>query len=303
MAAPPLQAAILIRLRGMMSLRQRILFLAPFAVFVAAFIVGPAMLGFYSSFTDYDPRGDSPIRFVGASNYILLISDMEFQSAVRNAALFVPATVIIEMILGVVAAYELRKPFRGRGVVRVILLVPWLISPVANGLMWRFLFHRKTGLLNLVPALLGLPSIPDLRGPGFALAAVTAIEIWRKAPFVGFLVLPAMLAIPLEQWDLAELEGMSHIARIRHIVIPRLRRSLLTVMFLLFGDSVGTFEGIFIFYGGGPRLDTITPGFFSYWKAFKVFSWRTGAASAWLIAAAVLIIGVCYCILMRRGET
>jgi multiple sugar transport system permease protein len=287
----------------MMTVRQRILYLAPFAVFVAAFIVVPAMFGLYASFTDYDPRGDAPIRFTGAGNYILLVSDTEFLSAVRNAAVFVPAAVVIEMVLGVAVAYALRKPFPGRGVVRVILLIPWLISPVANGLMWRFLFHRKTGLLNLIPSLLCLPGLPDPRGPGLALVAVTAIEIWRKAPFAGFLILPPMIAIPAVQWDLAALEGLSLFARVRHVVLPRLRRSLWVVMFLLFGDAVGTFEGIFMLYGGGPRLDSITPGFYSYWKAFKVYNWRLGATSAWLIAAAVLAIGACYFAMIRRGET
>jgi len=284
-------------------MKRSILLLVPFAVFVTLFVVCPALVGLYSSFTNYDPRGSVPVRFVGASNYALLISDKEFQSAVRNAALFVPATVIIEMGVGVVLAYVLRKPFPGRGAVRVILLIPWLISPVANGVMWRFLFHRKTGLQNVIPSLLGLPGLPDLRGPGYAIVTVIFIEIWRKVPFVGFLVLPAIISIPTEQWDIAELEGMSHFVRVCQIVVPRLRRLLLTVMFLLFGDSLGVFESIYILYGGGPRLDAIVPGFYSYWKAFKVFSWTLGSTSAWLIAAAVLLFGACYLVLMRLKET
>lgn len=286
----------------MLTCRNRILFIVPFAVLEVTFVIWPSVIGLYYSFTNYNQYGSAAIVYTGMRNYIQVISDNEFQSAVRNIAVFVPITVAVELILGLTVAYILRKPFKGRGIVRVILLVPWLISPVANGVMWRFLFHRKSGLLNFWLALLNLPRLPDLRSPGFAFPAVMAIEIWRRVPLVGFLILPAMLAIPIEQWDLADLEGMSHFARIHHIILPHLLRLLLVVMLLLIGDSLGTFESILVLYGGGPRLDTITPGLYSYWKAFKVYNWAFGSTSAWLITAAVLFVGFCYLLIIQRKD-
>src|SRR5205814_2673777 len=127
--------------------------------------------------------------------------------SIRNAVVFTIVTVGLELIAGIMVAYALRRPFFGRGIVRFILLLPWLVSPVANGVMWHFLVNPYVGLINYWPALLGLPGLADPFTSGLALPAVMVIEIWRKAPLAGFLILPGLLAIPAVQWDLADLEG------------------------------------------------------------------------------------------------
>ena len=278
---------------------KRLLFIAPFMTLVSIFLIFPALFGFFYSFTNYDPRSNISMRYVGFSNYAAVVSDEEFKVAARNMLVFVPLTVLFEMILGLIIAYLLRNPFRGRSIVRVALLIPWLISPVANGLMWRFLFNQRFGLLNFWLILFGLPRASDPRNPGFAFPTVMAIEIWRRVPLVSFLILPGILAIPPVYWAIAELEGLSHFARIRMIILPRLWRLLLTIMLLMIGDMLGTFEGTLLLFPGGPRLESVTIGFYSYWNAFKIFNLTFGMTSAWLIAAAVLFVGFWYLILIR----
>jgi multiple sugar transport system permease protein len=280
--------------------RQRVLFLLPFALIVTAFTIWPAIFGLAASLTNYAPFQRTPVRFVGLTNYANVLKDSDFQAAIRNITLFTAVTVVAELTVGVAVGYTLREPFRGRSIIRFMLLIPWLLSPVANGVMWHYVLNTDSGLLNFWPALLGLPRLPSPLNVDLALLTVMAVDIWRKTPLVIFLVLPGILAIPAAQWDLAELEGMATFTRIRHIVLPRLRLLLLTITLLLIGDALGTSDSILILTGGGPASATMTPGLYSYRQALNGFDWITGSTSAWLIAAAVLLVGLCYLILTRR---
>lgn len=279
---------------------QRILFLTPLVLILVPFLLWPALFGLLASFTNYAPFQNTPVRFIGFGNYQRILQDTDFQVAIRNVIVFTAATVAIELVLGVAVACALRKPFRGRSLVRLVLLLPWLVSPIANGVMWHFLLNPDYGALNFWPALFGLPQLPFLLSLNLALPTVMAVEIWRKFPLVTFLVLPGLLSIPPVQWDVADLEGMTILMRMRHIVLPRLRLLLLTVALLLIGDALGTSDSILILTGGGPASVTMTPGLYSYRQAFKALDWIGGSTSAWLIAAAVLLVGIGYLLLSRR---
>jgi multiple sugar transport system permease protein len=255
-----------------------------------------------ASFTNYVPYQRIQLQFVGLNNYASILEDRDFQASIRNIVVFTVVTVVIELSLGLTIAYAFRRPFRGRSLVRLILLLPWLVSPVATGVMWHFLFNTENGLVNFWPTLVGLPAPPSALSSGLAIFAVMGVDIWRKVPFVSFLALPGVLAISPAQWDNAQLEGLSFMSRMRHIVLPHTRLLLLTIAMLLVGDALGTSDLIFILTGGGPVSETMTPGLYSYLRAIRSFDWRTGATSAWLIALTIILVGVAYVFLSRREE-
>ena len=122
----------------MLPRRQHLLLLAPLALVLLPFLVTPAVLGFVSSFTDYAPPRPR-VHFLGLSNYATVLSDPQLGDAFHNVLLLALAAVPVELVLGFAIAYGLREPFRGRGVVRVLLLIPWSVSPIATGVMWHFL--------------------------------------------------------------------------------------------------------------------------------------------------------------------
>ena len=282
---------------------QHVFFLAPLGLVVLPFLIGPTLFGFLASFTDYGPT-EIHSHFVGVANYASVLRDRQFSAAASNIFVFTLGTVSAELLLGFALAYILRRPFRGQGLIRVVLLLPWLISPIAHGVMWHFLTNADIGLLNFWPAWLGLSRPPSPLGvPRTALVATMLLDIWRKVPLASFLLLPGLLAIPADQWDHATMEGFSVLNRVRAIALPGLGPLLLTVAMLLIGDTLGTFETILMLTGGGPGSRTVTPGLYSYTYAFKAHNWPIGIAAAWLMVAAVLLIGVCYVALMRReGE-
>lgn len=196
---------------------ERWLLLTPLALVLMPLLVWPAVFGLLASFADYAPA-QLQFHWVGLANYVSVASDRQFLVAFRNVAIFSLVTVPAELAIGFVLAYLLREPFRGRGLVQVILLTPWLVSPIANGVMWHFLFNSERGLVNFGLACLGLGTPPSPLGlKELALAATIATDIWRKSPLASFLLLPGLLALSVEQWEQATLEGASVLSRIRHI--------------------------------------------------------------------------------------
>ncbi len=286
----------------MLTRRQRILLLSPLVLVVVPFVICPAILGFAASFTNYAPFGTSALRFVGLTNFAQIWEDNVFRISMANIAIFTAVTVSLELVIGFALAYALRKPFRGRALLRFVLLFPWLISPAASGVMWHYVLSMDNGFLNYGAALLRISAPPYLLGPDLAVFTTLATEIWRKAPLVAFLVLPGLLAIPTVHWDNATLDGLSILNQVRHVALPRLRLLLLTITLLLIGDALGTSESIFFLTGGGPGSQTMTPGLYSYYKTIRAESWLGGATTGWFIAAAVLLVGLCYVFLARAKE-
>jgi multiple sugar transport system permease protein len=282
----------------MLTSRNRLLLLAPLALLVIPFLLWPLAYGFILTFTDVSPFHPAP-HFIGFNNYLNVLSDNAFRTALVNMVVFSAMTVTVEMILGIAAALALREPFRGRALVRILLFLPWLLSPSASGVMWHNLLNNQRGLPVYWTTLLGLPALPYLLGLNTSYWTVMGVEIWRKTPLVIFLVLPGLLTIPTAQWDQAKLEGLTGTSQIRHVVLPYLRRLLLTITFLMVADAMGMSESVFFLTGGGPGVATMTPGVYSYNQSIVAQNWTAGSTPGWFISAAVLIIGLVYVRLSR----
>src|SRR5258706_4799044 len=129
----------------MLTHRQRILLLSPLVLVVVPFVVCPAVLGFAASFTNYAPFQTSVLRFVGLSNFAHIWEDNIFRVSLVNIIAFTAVTVSLELTIGFALALALRRPFRGRAFLRFILLLPWLISPAASGVMWHYVLSMDNG--------------------------------------------------------------------------------------------------------------------------------------------------------------
>ncbi len=283
--------------------RDRLVLFAPLALLLSGWLALPSLLGLLATFSTYSPFS-TDLHFAGLSNYLAVIRDRQFGVAMWNITVFTVVAVPLELMIGFGVAYLLRRPIRGRGLWRLLLLLPWLVSPIANGVMWHFLFLGASSILEFASGWLGQSSVASPIGDArLALATIVAIEVWRVAPFVAFLLLPGLLSVPQELWEHATLDGASWIRQVYVVALPSLRPLLLAITMLLVGLSLGTLDIVLILTGGGPGSATVTPALYSYDQAFAVNNWPAGAASAWLIAAAVFGVGLVYIRLVRRPET
>lgn len=284
-----------------MTTRQHVLLLVPLAALLLPFLFGPAVFGLLSTLTDYAPAQTS-LHVVGLQNFAAVLADDQLRVAFYNIAIVALTVVPVALAVGLAVAFALRIPFRGRELVRVVLLIPWLASPIAVGVMWHFLYG-PVGMLPYLAAWFHIAHAPSpLALPRWALAAVIATEIWRKAPLASFLLLPGILAIPSDLWEHAVLDGTPLGSQIRHIVLPGLGPLLLTVALLLAGDTLGMFDSVLMMTEGGPGSATQTPALYSFQKAFRAYNWPFGVVSAWLVVGTVILLGLGYLGLIRPRE-
>jgi ABC-type sugar transport system permease subunit len=281
---------------------ERALLFGPLAFVLSIWLLIPALLGLVATFTNYAPVEPS-IAWVGLRNFQGIFSDPTFGAAVRNIAVFTIAAVPLQLVIGFCLAAALRRPFRGRTLARILLLLPWLVSPIANGVMWHFLFGSETGFLGFAFRSIGLPAPPSpLSQHGVALLTVVFVEAWRVAPLVAFLLLPGLTSIPRERWEDATIDGLSWLGTIRNVALPALRPLILAVTMLLIGGALATFDSVLTMTGGGPGTETVTPALDSYYNAITFSAWPSAAASAWLIGGAVLLAGFAYLRLSRNSD-
>jgi len=281
---------------------ERAILATPVVVVLSIWLLGPAIIGLISTFSNYAPAEPS-VEWVGLRNFQTILSDRTFGAAVRNIAMFTLIAVPLQLAIGFCLAEAMRRPFRGRSAVRLLLLLPWLVSPIASGVMWHFLFSSETGFLAFAFRSVGLPAPPSaLSQHGLALLTIVLVETWRVAPLVAFLLLPGLAGIPRERWEDAAIDGLSWLGRIRHVALPPVRPIILAVTMLLIGGALATFDSVLTMTGGGPGTETLTPALYSYDKAFTFSDWPIGAASAWLIGGAVLVAGLAYLCLLRRAD-
>ena len=247
--------------RGEMhSARARFLLALPLVLVLTPFLFWPVLSGMAGSFTDYSPFQLHP-HFIGLGNFKYLFADVFFRTAFATVAAFSIVTVIAELALGAGVALLLRKPFPGRGALRVLFLLPWLVGPVANGVMWHFLLASDGGIPGWIMGLLGLPAPPSPLGVrGLALPVAMLVEIWQRTPLVIFLLYPGVISIPQSLSDQAVIEGASSASQLRHIVLPWLRPLLLAVALIVVGAALGSFDTLLMLTGGGPGSETLTTG-------------------------------------------
>jgi len=159
-------------------------------------------------------------RFVWLDNYSFLLQDSRFWNAFRNTAYFTAISVILELMLGLSVAVLLNREFRGKGVMRSIILVPWAIPTVVSAKMWEWIFNADFGILNHILK----SNINWLGNPAWAIHAAIAVDVWKTVPFVAILLMAGLQTIPHGLYEAAQIDGASAWRTFIHITLPLLNR-------------------------------------------------------------------------------
>ena len=279
------------------------LFAAPAMIFVAALIVFPLGWTIYLSLTDASGSVRAEADFVGAQNYLSILTDTtRFWPAVWRTALFTAVTLTAELILGMGIALLLWRPFRGERLVRVAVLLPLVATPVAVGMMWRLIFDPNIGFANAALKAVGLPAQPWLAGESTALPTTMLIDVWQWTPMVVLILLAGLTSLSDEPQEAAKIDGANAWQRFRHVTLPLLMPTVVVAVLLRGIDALKTFDILYATKGkgGGSFHEVETLNVYAYGLSFDYNEY--GRSSAVLMVFFLIIIGAMWVLTRRREE-
>jgi trehalose/maltose transport system permease protein len=294
------------RRRSRMQRRQARLgwlLLLPALAVVAFVAIYPLGKTIYQSFTNQEfLAGIEPTKWVGLQNYRDLWHDTIFRQSVWETIKFTLITVSFEFVLGMIIALVVNSNFKGRGAMRAAMLVPWAIPTVVAAQMWKWMFDDVFGVINDAGVRLHIlnHSVAWISQPSTALAAVSAVDIWKTTPFVALLLLAGLQVIPRDLYEAADVDGASKWQQFWRITLPLLRPAILVTLIFRTLDALRVFDVFYVFYGNRPDTQTMA----IYAQSTIVSDGHVGYGSA-VSVAIFLIIGlfvVIYVTFMRVTE-
>lgn len=280
----------------MESGRQALRFLLPSLVFVLIFSLYPIAeslrLSFYRLILTLPWLGQ---KFVGWENYGDLLTDPVALKSLWTTLLFVAVTAPMEVVLGLGMALVLNEAFRGRGLLRAVVLIPWAIPTVVSSQMWRFIFNDRYGLFNFLffGARTDLYLAP-LADPELALLAIMTADIWKTSSFAALILLAGLQTIPEELYEAASIDGASSWQKFRRVTLPLLRPALLLALLFRTIDAFRVFDLVFVMTQGGPADSTNVLQFYGYKKSFAEGMIGYGSAISVVVFSLSLLLSLFY---------
>lgn len=241
--------------------------------------------------------------FVGLQNYRRVIGDFAFPEAAINSVVYSLSSTVLTVLIGLVAALLLNRPFRARGAVRAVFLFPYVAPIVSVAFVWRWILDpRPSGVLNDILMRLGLIKAPIayLATRGLALLLVIIFEAWRYFPFAMLMILARLQAIDKTLYEAASVDGAGAWHKFRNITLPELRYVLGAVFLLRLIWTFNKFDDIYLMTGGGFGTNVLPV--LTYQFSFGSFNFGKGAATAMILLGILVLFLIIYANTVMKSE-
>jgi multiple sugar transport system permease protein len=278
------------RQRGRSARLRVALLTVPSWVMLIAMFAIPICVGVYLSFRSDKIGSFVPGEFVGLDNYRRDVFNGAFGEALVTTIILTVIGLAIQLPIGIGLALLLHRNLTGTRVFRTVLLLPMLLTPVAVGLMWRFMLDTDLGVINWLLDTVGLSRIDWLGEKWAARVAIALVDSWQSIPFVMLMTLAALSALPEGPLEAARVDGASTWRVFRFVTLPMLRPVLYITLMIRVVDSLKLFDILFILTRGGPGTATQTVGLLTYNTGFNFL--ETGRAAALGVATAIITLPV-----------
>ncbi len=269
--------------------RERLawLFVAPAVIVVAIVAIYPLFRTFQLSFTNARLGSGRETSYVGLDNYRYVLDDDAFWTSLKHTLQFTVASVGFETLLGIVIALTIHSNFKGRGLIRTSMLVPWAIPTVVSAQMWKWMYNDVFGVVNdFFGNRLGImdPRHALLADPATSLWAIVAVDVWKTTPFMALLLLAGLQVIPQDIYESANIDGASKVRQFFDLTLPLLKPALLVALVFRTMDAFRVYDLVAVMKGQAP--DTMTVAVYA--QNTLVGSQRLGRGSA--IAVIIFLI-------------
>lgn len=288
------------------ALREEILFLSPGLGYIAVLFVVPLLYSITVSLTQWNLlRPDLGIHWAGFENFLALLRDPFTWQTIGRTLYFVLGSVAIELVFGMIIALALNHEFPGVGVIRSIILIPFIVAPVVVGFTWRFLLNNDFGPLPYLFSSLGLSFLVDpplLANANLVMPMLILVDAWQYTPFVTLVLLAGLKALPNEPYEAALVDGANAVQQFLRITLPLLRPAILVAIVIRTMTSLRVFDTVFIMTGGGPGSASEVLSYYGYRMAFQSYQMGLSAAIGLLTLLVALILTVFTVRLSGRNE-
>ena len=274
--------------------QQGYLLAGPALVVMIAVFIYPLGYSFVMSFFRWDLSAPSE-KFIGLANYTQTFSSPRFQQSLRNQIIFSVVSIGIETVAGMGIAALVNGKMRGLRVARTLLLIPPMIAPAVVGLNFRWLFNTQYGLIDSILRDLGLPVIPWLSDPTWALVSVIIADAWQNTPLLVLLFLAGLQSLPQEPLEAAAVDGATAWQRFWAIELPLMRPVIMIALMLRIIDTFRTFDVVWLMTQGGPGGATNLITVDAYLLAFQAVDFGHAAAVSYIaLVISMLLLAILY---------
>jgi multiple sugar transport system permease protein len=271
----------------------------PGLLIVLLWVVLPACLLFVASFLRYD--NVHPVTFTGLGNYQRLWNSRVFLISLERIAVFSLGSTLVTALGGLVLALCLSNIRRGGGLLRSLMIVPWAVPAVVSGLIWKWMFSPDFGVISDLLMKAGVIAKPlsIYSDPALAMWGVIIADSWTRIPFMGIILLAALLSIPEQIHEAARVDGADTLRRFLYVTLPMIRAPLLVGLMITTIFSFRTIDIIIPLTAGGPGRATYVLGYYIWDQITKSLNFGLGAAAGMVLFAVTSAITLIFVYLLR----
>ncbi|GAA2624263.1 carbohydrate ABC transporter permease [Paractinoplanes durhamensis] len=263
------------------------------------FFVWPAVIGLNYSFTSYTGVGTAP--YVGLDNYQRLVDDPAFYAALVRTVIYTGSVVPLTFIASLGTAYLLVSPYaKGKSVARVIFFLPWLISPIIAGVIWRWIFGENFGLVNFVITELGGKAVPWQSDANLSLIVVIIAATWANTAFNMLLFVAALKNVPTAYYEAADLDGAGAWPKFRRITLPAIAPTSFIVVLLSTLHTMKEYGLIVAVNAGGPGTENNLIVQYIFTTGFRRAQIGYASAASFVLLLILMIVAVVQLLASRR---
>ena len=280
-----------------------IILIAPSVLLICSLLVYPVLYGVWLSL--FKKHSFFPEqRFVGLANYIYLLKNSEFWMSVWYGAVYSVSTIVLQIVVGVIAALIVNEAFKGRNFVRGIILFPYVIPTVVAIILWKWLLNDQFGLVNYLLLAVGIIENPiSWMGMDHIMTSLILISVWEFFPFVVLSVLARMQTIPPVLYQAAKVDGAGPFRRFIHVTLPQLRNVLFVVILLRSIWMFTKFDTVWLLtQGGGAEKYIRTLPVYAYMRTFMYYQAGLGSALAVIMFIILIVSTTIFFKMFRREE-
>ncbi|HHE55680.1 MAG TPA: sugar ABC transporter permease [Caldithrix abyssi] len=260
----------------------------PYLVSFALFVAFPLGFSFILIFHKWNVI--TPMRWVGLKNFYRLFHDVEFFRAIYNTVVFLIIHIPLQIVFALVIAVLLNQKIKLRGFFRAVFFMPVIVSGVVITILWQQLYAYETGVLNLILTQLGLPKIPWINDPSWAMPSIAIMATWKNVGLYIVLFLVGLQNIPKYLYESAELDGATAWQKFWYITVPSLNSTMVLVVILSTIGGFSLFIEPFVMTGGGPMNSTLSAMLYIYNQAFYFGHMGYAATLGFFFAFIIFIV-------------